>query len=74
MLNDVRVALTEFAEGNWLGSFCFRGAAASSSKGKANGKSSSPQLGERLPEWVELQELFKGVEKGKEEIFIQHGE
>lgn len=74
-LTEVRMTINEYTEGYWLGAFCFRRKAASSStsNGKANGKT-APQLGERLSEWVELKELFTEADKGKEEVFVQHGE
>lgn len=70
------MVVTEFTDGYWLGAFCFRGRAAkaSTANGKANGKSSTPQLGKRLSEWVPLKELFAETDEGKEEVFIHHGE
>ncbi|GAC97604.1 hypothetical protein PHSY_005190 [Pseudozyma hubeiensis SY62] len=68
-LNDLRVTITDSPEGYWLGAFCFRkplpGAASTAKGAKA-------QLGERVPEWIELREIFDGIDRDKRELHVTH--
>lgn len=76
-LNDLRLTITDSPEGYWLGAFCFRRAAPAQSSSKANGtarNSAAQELGERVPEWVELREVFKDVPREQRELHVAHGE
>ena len=68
-LNDLRVTITDSPEGYWLGAFCFRKPLASPNSTAKGGK---VQLGERVPEWTELREIFEGVDKDKRELHVTH--
>jgi hypothetical protein len=75
-LNDLRLTITDSPEGYWLGAFCFRRAPAAQSGSKANGaaRNGAQELGERVPEWVELREVFKDVPREQRELHVAHGE
>ena len=68
-LNDLRVTITDSPEGYWLGAFCFRKPLAGAA---STGKGAKVQLGERVPEWTELREIFEGVPKDKRELHVTH--
>ncbi|SNX87269.1 probable Clustered mitochondria protein homolog [Melanopsichium pennsylvanicum] len=69
-LNDLRVTITDSPEGYWLGAFCFRKPiAGSASTAKAGTKI---QLGDLVPEWIELGEIFNNVPKDKRQLHVTH--
>ncbi|EST05299.1 CLU domain protein [Kalmanozyma brasiliensis GHG001] len=68
-LNDLRITITDSPEGYWLGAYCFRKPLAGA---KPAAKGSKVQLGERVPEWTELREIFEGVPKDKRELHVTH--
>ncbi len=68
-LNDLRITITDSPEGYWLGAFCFRKPVAGST---STGKGAKVQLGERVPEWTELREIFEDVPKDKRELHVTH--
>ncbi|KAJ1026905.1 hypothetical protein NDA16_002199 [Ustilago loliicola] len=68
-LNDLRITITDSPEGYWLGAFCFRKPADGAS---STGKGAKLQLGERVPEWTELREIFQDVPKEKRELHVTH--
>ncbi|SAM82278.1 related to CLU1-translation initiation factor eIF3 [Ustilago bromivora] len=68
-LNDLRLTITDSPEGYWLGAFCFRKPADGAN---STGKGVKVQLGERVPEWTELREIFQEVPKEKRELHVTH--
>ncbi|TKY85502.1 hypothetical protein EX895_005664 [Sporisorium graminicola] len=68
-LNDLRITITDSPEGYWLGAFCFRKPIASAASAV---KGAKVQLGERVPEWTELREIFDGIPVDKRELHVTH--
>ncbi|CBQ73413.1 related to CLU1-translation initiation factor eIF3 [Sporisorium reilianum SRZ2] len=68
-LNDLRITITDSPEGYWLGAFCFRKPVAGAAPAT---KGAKVQLGERVPEWTELREIFDGIPLDKRELHVTH--